>query len=71
MWGMAMLKATEFKKCEEFNHKKIDDRKLKPTVRKWRDIEAMHDSLNAEREQDEQAYWDSLLTGEDYNLNAV
>ena len=52
--------------------KESDTKKSSPS--RWRAVEAKQDSLSAEREQSEQseeAYWDSLLNGEDYNLNAV
>ena len=64
-----MLKPANFNDSEIIHQFQAKKKKLRPS--RWRDVEAKQDKLNAEREQSEEAYWDSLLNGEDYNLNAV
>lgn len=56
-----------------FQHKQVQ-REPKPRTAKIearQNAEALKDKLIQDKLNDEEAYWDSLLTGEDYFLGSV
>ena len=73
-----MILTSNFSQYTAFQHKQGEEngepspkRQQSSKITTRRAVETKQDSLNDKREQSEEAYWDSLLNGEDYNLNAV
>lgn len=72
-----MILTSNFAQYTAYQHKQSEKKEPAPKrqqtarMKTRRAVEAKQDSIAAKRDADEQAYWDSLLIGEDYNLNVV